>query len=107
MWQSKNPQLSTSLAIAPVLPVGLHWLDVEGGVYFPTYSDPTLYRCGGAAAGSWLLAVSACLLRVRFSWSETNSLRSNVAYPHPQLSERLGWCQQLHDQQDAGQRHHR
>ncbi|PNW74802.1 hypothetical protein CHLRE_12g509200v5 [Chlamydomonas reinhardtii] len=43
VWQSKNPQLSTSLAIAPVLPVGLHWLDVEGGVYFPTYSDPTLY----------------------------------------------------------------
>ncbi|PNH02276.1 Beta-glucan synthesis-associated protein SKN1 [Tetrabaena socialis] len=44
VWQSSQPQLSTSMHLAPVLPLGLHWLDNVGGVYFPTYADPTLYR---------------------------------------------------------------
>ncbi|KAG2452496.1 hypothetical protein HYH02_002735 [Chlamydomonas schloesseri] len=52
VWHDNMPELSTSLAIAPVMPAGLHWLDVEGGVYYPTYSDPTLGSRPNGWAGS-------------------------------------------------------
>ncbi|EFJ46707.1 hypothetical protein VOLCADRAFT_105452 [Volvox carteri f. nagariensis] len=51
VWESSKPELSTSLQVAPVLPQGLHWLDNQGGVYYPTYADPTLYSVPNGWAG--------------------------------------------------------
>lgn len=51
VWEPYSPKLSTSMQIAPLLPPGLHWLDNEGAMYFPTYSDPTLHSTPNGWAG--------------------------------------------------------
>ncbi|KXZ44738.1 hypothetical protein GPECTOR_63g63 [Gonium pectorale] len=51
VWQANKPQLSTSIHVAPILPLGMHWLDYEGGTYYPTYSDPTLHSAPNGWAG--------------------------------------------------------
>ncbi|GIM02208.1 hypothetical protein Vretimale_7129 [Volvox reticuliferus] len=65
VWESSKPELSTSLQIAPVLPKGLHWLNNAGGVYYPTYADPTLYSGPNGWAGVNSYMQNATMLRPR------------------------------------------
>ncbi|GIL64344.1 hypothetical protein Vafri_18312 [Volvox africanus] len=65
VWESSKPELSTSFQVAPVLPPGLHWLDNTGGVYYPTYADPTLYSGPNGWAGINSYMQNATMFRPR------------------------------------------
>ncbi|KAG2494124.1 hypothetical protein HYH03_007762 [Edaphochlamys debaryana] len=40
VWQAGDPELSTSYAVAPIMPRYTTWMNSPGGMYFPTYQAP-------------------------------------------------------------------
>ncbi len=36
IWEAGKPEIATSLQVAPILPPETHWIDLSGGLFFPT-----------------------------------------------------------------------